>query len=78
MQTKLEIKSNTIQNTMVITCSQNKVDIMSNSILNTMVITYMKKESKDQFQLNPERHNGREESQFDSEQHVGHLHLEQG
>ena len=38
MQTKVENKSNTNQNTMVITCTQNKVEIMSNSIKNTMVM----------------------------------------
>ena len=40
MQTKMEIKSNTIQNTMVITCTQ-KAQIMSNSIQKIMVITCM-------------------------------------
>ena len=36
MQKKVEIKSNTIQNTMVITCMNKKAKIKSNSIQNIM------------------------------------------
>ena len=45
-QKNVYIKSNTVQNTMVITCIQKKVKIMSNTIQNTMVVTCMKKKVK--------------------------------
>ena len=35
MQKKVNIKSNTVQNTMVITCMQKKVEIKSNTIYRT-------------------------------------------
>ena len=42
----MNIKSNTVQNTMVISCMQKKVEIMSNTIQNTMVINCMLKKAK--------------------------------
>ena len=39
MQKKVNIKSSTVQNIMVITFMQKKVEIKSNTIQNTMVIT---------------------------------------
>merc|ERR1712001_356504 len=40
------MKSNTVQNTMVISCMQKKVEIMSNTIQNIMRVTCMPKKVK--------------------------------
>ena len=82
MQTKMEIKSNTIQNTMVITCTQ-KAQIMSNSIQNIMVISNHLHVEEGEDQVNPEHHDdhfqggeGEDQIQLPPEKHVDHLHAE--
>ena len=52
MQKKVEIKSNTIQNTMVITCTAK---IKSNSTQNIMMVTCMQKKVKIRVQISPEQ-----------------------
>ena len=63
MQKKVEIKSNTIQNTMVITCMKKKANIKSNSIQNIM---------------NHDAHLQAEEGECQVQHSPEHLHAEKG